>query len=88
MPSLWTAILDPWSGTDTEGYVCGLLCGGKDKTPATYITPIEYVLEDIRTVCGACDVRLVVKGCHCSDDNEGMLWHAGFQRVITVVRVV
>lgn len=46
---------------DSDGYVSGLLWGGPVNSVATYITPMEYVLEDIRQVCGAKDVKLVIR---------------------------
>jgi hypothetical protein len=46
---------------DYDGFVCGMICGGKGDSFVTYVTPIEYVLEDIKAVCGANDVRLVVR---------------------------
>jgi len=46
---------------DSEGYVAGMLWGGKYENFVTYVTPIEYVLEDIRLVCNAKEVRLVVR---------------------------
>lgn len=46
---------------DFQGHVCGLLWGGKDKDFATYVTPIEFVLEDIRKQCNAKVVKLVVR---------------------------
>jgi hypothetical protein len=46
---------------DSEGYVAGMLWGGKYQNFVTYVTPIEYVLEDIRLVCNAKEVRLVVR---------------------------
>jgi hypothetical protein len=45
---------------DTDGYVYGLLWGGPDRSVVTYVTPIEYVLEDICQVCGAKEVTLVI----------------------------
>ncbi|CZR63012.1 uncharacterized protein PAC_12909 [Phialocephala subalpina] len=44
---------------DTDGYVAGLCWGGKFETFLTYVTPMEIVLEDIKKVCGAQEVRLV-----------------------------
>lgn len=44
---------------DSEGHVYGMLWGGKEADFVTYITPIEYVFEDIRRVCSAKEVSLV-----------------------------
>lgn len=46
---------------DSEGYVVGMLWGGKEQSFVTYVTPMEAILEDIKIVCGASDVRLVVR---------------------------
>ena len=46
---------------DSDGYVIGLLWGGPVNSVTTFITPLEHVLEDIGRVCGAKDVRLVVR---------------------------
>ncbi|KAF8853305.1 hypothetical protein BDZ45DRAFT_729610 [Acephala macrosclerotiorum] len=43
----------------TDGYVAGLVWGGKFETFLSYVTPIEVVLEDIKNVCGAKEVKLV-----------------------------
>jgi hypothetical protein len=45
---------------DADGYVSALAWGGKVGSFVTYVTPIEYVLEDIQRACNAKDVRL---GC-------------------------
>lgn len=44
---------------DSDGAVCALLWGGTPWSPFTYVTPIEYVLEDIQAVCKA-EATLVV----------------------------
>jgi hypothetical protein len=46
---------------DSEGYVCAMLWGGKDCSDTHYVTPFEYVLEDIRQVCNAKEVKLVIR---------------------------
>jgi hypothetical protein len=46
---------------DADGYVSALAWGGKEESFVTYVTPIEYVLEDIQRACNAKDVRLVVR---------------------------
>jgi hypothetical protein len=46
---------------DCDGYVSGMLWGGKNQTFVSYVTPIEVVLEDIKRVCKAKEVRLVVR---------------------------
>lgn len=55
---------------DTEGYVCGLLRRGKSRSVTSYMTPIEYVFEDIRKVCNAKEVKLVVRKEDKSTDDE------------------
>jgi hypothetical protein len=35
--------------------------GCKEEAFVTYVTPIEYVLEDIRRVCNAKEVKLAVR---------------------------
>ena len=46
---------------DSDGYVCAMLWGGKAGSNIHYVTPFEYVLEDIRQVCNAKEVKLVVR---------------------------
>jgi hypothetical protein len=46
---------------DSNGYVSGMFWGGTDGTSQHYITPIQYLLEDIRQVCNAKEVSLVVR---------------------------
>lgn len=46
---------------DSDGDACGLLWGSTPESPFTYITPIEYVLEDIREKCNAKEVKFVVR---------------------------
>ena len=46
---------------DSDGYVSGMLWGGKRNSPLHYITPVQYLLEDIQQVCSAKEVRLVVR---------------------------
>jgi hypothetical protein len=46
---------------DSDGYVSGMLWGGKKGTSQHYITPVQYLLEDIQQVCNAKEVRLVVR---------------------------
>jgi hypothetical protein len=46
---------------DCDGYVSGMLWGGKAQNFVSYVTPIEVVLEDIKRVCKAKEVRLVVR---------------------------
>jgi hypothetical protein len=46
---------------DSDGYVCAMLWGGKAGSDVHYVTPFEYVLEDIRQVCNAKEVKLVVR---------------------------
>ena len=46
---------------DSDGYVVGMLWGGKEQTFVTYVTPMETILDDIKKACKASDVRLVVR---------------------------
>jgi hypothetical protein len=46
---------------DSDGYVIGQLLGGLENRFITWVTPMEYMLEDIRLACNAKDVRLVVR---------------------------
>lgn len=46
---------------DSDGYVCGMLWGGIKNSIISFVTPIEYILEDIRQVCGAKEVKLLVR---------------------------
>ena len=46
---------------DSDGYVIGQLWGGLENRFITWVTPMEYILEDIRLACDAKDVRLVVR---------------------------
>jgi hypothetical protein len=46
---------------DFQGHVCGSLWGGQELDFATYVTPIEFVLEDIRKQCNVKEVKLVVR---------------------------
>lgn len=46
---------------DFQGHVCGLLYSGQGYNCATYVTPIEFVLEDIQKQCNAKEVKLVVR---------------------------
>jgi hypothetical protein len=52
---------------DSEGFVNGLLWGGRVENLATYVTPIEAVIDDIKKVCGTNDVYLVVRDEDKSD---------------------
>lgn len=45
----------------SDGFVSGLLWGGKEQESVTYVTPMAYVLDDIRQVCNAKDVGLVIR---------------------------
>jgi hypothetical protein len=45
---------------DSDGYMSGMMYGGHVNRFITHVTPIKYILEDIRQVC-AKDVRLVVQ---------------------------
>lgn len=45
---------------DKDAYVAGMIWGGQS-TFCTYATPIEAVLKDVESICGATDVRLVVR---------------------------
>ena len=55
---------------DSDGYVIGQLCGGLENRFITWVTPMEYVLEDIRLACNAKDVRLVVR----SEDDTNVVF--------------
>lgn len=55
---------------DSEGYVAGLFWGGKDQAVHHYMMPIEYLLADIREVCGAKEVKLVVR----TEDETGAVF--------------
>ena len=46
---------------DSDGYVSGMFWGGTDGTSQHYITPVQYLLEDIQQVCNAKEVRFVVR---------------------------
>ncbi|KIN05953.1 hypothetical protein OIDMADRAFT_17080 [Oidiodendron maius Zn] len=46
---------------DSDGYVSGMFWGGKERSSQYYITPVQYILEDIRQVCNAKEARLVVR---------------------------
>jgi S1-C subfamily serine protease len=46
---------------DSQGYVVGMLWGGKEQSFVTYVTPMEAILEDIQHVCGAREAKLVVR---------------------------
>jgi hypothetical protein len=45
----------------SDGFVSGLLWAGKREEWFTYVTPMEYVLDDIRQVCNAKDVGLLIR---------------------------
>lgn len=57
---------------DSDGYVLGLLWGGMTIKGATYITPMEFVLDDIREKMDAKVVHLVVR------PEEGEAYPAGW----------
>jgi hypothetical protein len=46
---------------DSDGDACAILWGATPESPFAYVTPIEYVLEDIREKCNAKEVTLVVR---------------------------
>jgi hypothetical protein len=46
---------------DTDGFVVGMLWGGKEESFATYVTPIEHLLRDIQSRSGAKEVKLIVR---------------------------
>ncbi|CZT41176.1 uncharacterized protein RSE6_00889 [Rhynchosporium secalis] len=46
---------------DPDGFVVGMLWRGRESAHQSYVTPIEAVLEDIKRVCGAEKVELVVR---------------------------
>jgi hypothetical protein len=46
---------------DNKGYVRGLLWGGMVGTTNHFAMPMQHVLADIKEVCGAKDVQLVVR---------------------------
>jgi uncharacterized protein involved in tolerance to divalent cations len=45
----------------SDGYVAGMLWGGVEERFYTLVTPIEVILEDIKAVCGAREVKLIVR---------------------------
>ncbi|KAL2062791.1 hypothetical protein VTL71DRAFT_5863 [Oculimacula yallundae] len=53
---------------DSDGFVTGLLWGGRQECQRTFVTPIEAVLEDIKTICGAKEVKLVVRPEDANDE--------------------
>lgn len=46
---------------DAEGYVWGLLWGGKDGTRFSYAIPMEVVLDDVKRHLQVSDIELVVR---------------------------
>jgi hypothetical protein len=73
----WTTFSDRGdSGSfvwDSDGYVSGMLWGGKEGSSQHYITPIQYLLEDIRQVCNAKEVKLLVRQEDETDAMSGPL---------------
>ncbi|CZR54025.1 uncharacterized protein PAC_03908 [Phialocephala subalpina] len=63
---------------DSDGFVVGLLWGGKEQVFGTYVTPIETLFEDIKNVCGAREVKIVVRPDEDTVDNN-KLFEAGDQ---------
>jgi hypothetical protein len=46
---------------DYDGHISSLFWGGKEEIFVNYVTPIQYVLEDIQQVCNAKEVSLLVR---------------------------
>jgi hypothetical protein len=58
---------------DMEGYVWGMLWGGKKETFVSYATPMEVVLDDIKLHLQVSNIELVVR----DEDRSGRVFVRG-----------